>query len=213
MKERPILFSGPMVRAILAGTKTQTRRVVKPQPQGNDLHICTNAYDWQACEDGFLHGLIAGDHGYDALSFRCPHGAPGARLWVRETWAYERDGTGCPDDTGILYRATDPGWDDEETGLRWRPSIFMPRSASRILLEITEVRVERLQAIREEDARAEGITDGGCLNCGNSEPCGCPDPSPDARDAFAWLWQSINGSHSWHANPWVWVVEFRRVQP
>jgi hypothetical protein len=222
MKERPILFSGPMVRAILAGTKTQTRRVV--------THEWTHGFEKKRkfvrasdAKDDFVafsepYTSIGGEPVWfyswgNCRWLRCPHGMPGQKLWVRETWAYERDGTGCPDDTGILYRATDPGWDDEETGLRWRPSIFMPRSASRILLEITDVRVERLQEISEADARSEGITDGGCLNCGNSEPCGCPDPSPDARDAFAWLWQSINGSHSWHANPWVWVVSFKRLQP
>lgn len=96
---------------------------------------------------------------------------------------------------------------------RPRPSIHMPRWASRILLEVTSVRVERLQDISEADARAEGITDGGCTNCGNPEPCGCADPAPDARDAFCNLWQSINGDQSWIANPWVWVVEFKRVQP
>ena len=94
----------------------------------------------------------------------------------------------------------------------WRPSIHMPRWASRILLEITDVRVERLNAISEEDARAEGIIDGGCLNCGEPEPCGCANPEPDATDAFAYLWQSIYGQDNWNANPWVWVIEFKRVE-
>jgi hypothetical protein len=90
--------------------------------------------------------------------------------------------------------------------------MFMPRWASRITLEITGVRVERLVDISEDDARAEGITDGGCLNCGESETnCGCLNPQPDARDSFIYLWESINGPGSWAANPWVWVVEFRRV--
>ncbi|HCI6686938.1 TPA: hypothetical protein NPP45_005248, partial [Klebsiella pneumoniae] len=91
--------------------------------------------------------------------------------------------------------------------IRWTPSIHMPRWASRILLEITDVRVERLNAISEEDARAEGIIDGGCLNCGETEPCGCANPEPDATDAFAYLWQSIYGQENWNANPWVWVIE------
>ena len=89
--------------------------------------------------------------------------------------------------------------------------MFMPRWASRILLEIIDIRVERLQDISEADARAEGITDGGCLSCGEHEPCGCTNPTPDARDSYIRLWESINGADSWAANPWVWVVEFRRI--
>jgi hypothetical protein len=90
--------------------------------------------------------------------------------------------------------------------------MFMPRWAGRITLVITGVRVEQLQDISEDDARAEGITDGGCLECGESETnCGCINPQPDARDSFIHLWESINGPGSWAANPWVWVVEFRRV--
>jgi hypothetical protein len=116
---------------------------------------------------------------------------------VRETWAHERDGTGCPDDTGVLYRATDPGWDDEGTGLRWRPSIFMPRAASRILLEITDVRVQRLQGISDEDARAEGY------DRSHAFP----------REWFALLWERIHGPGSWHANPWVWAITFQRLEP
>ena len=201
MKTRPILFRAPMVRAILAGQKTQTRRIVNhPLAQAAvRIHSCKGQSEFDCILSDGGGGII-----------KCPYGAPGDRLWVRETWAHERDGTSCPDDTGILYRATDSGWDDEDTGLRWRPSIFMPRWASRITLEITRVLVERLQEISDADARAEGIADGGCLNCGESEPCGCADPAPDARDAFAWLWQSIHGSNSWHANPFVWVIEFRR---
>ena len=174
-KERPILFSAPMVRAILDGSKTQTRRVAKEFNGMPNLDGILRRYPHQ-------NG--------------CPYGKPGDRLWVRETWAHERDGTGCPDDTGILYRATDPGWDDEETGLRWRPSIYMPRRASRILLEITDVRVQRLQEIGDEDARAEGC-----------EPFAYP------RDRFQGLWDTIHGSGAWHANPWVWAITFRRIQP
>lgn len=200
----PILFSGPMVRAILAGTKTQTRRVVKRQ---GDMEFDSADPHYGP----YWLAYAAGDATGEDAKVRCPYGAPGERLWVRETFA--QDVAGCPG--GISYRAdhSDPRGDGPAHPMKWRPSIFMPRAASRILLEITDVRVERLQAISEAEARSEGITDGGCLNCGNSEPCGCPDPSPDARDAFAWLWQSINGSHSWHANPWVWVVSFKRLQP
>ena len=180
MKERPILFSGPMVRAILDGSKTQTRRVAKEFDEMPNL-------------DGILQRFPRQNG--------CRHGSPGDRLWVRETWAHERDGTGCPDDTGVLYRATDPGWDDEGTGLRWRPSIYMPRWASRITLEITAVRVERLQSISEADARAEGVT---------------PNAFEQTSDnwggvLYRRLWEQINGPGSWHANPWVWAITFQRL--
>ncbi len=99
----------------------------------------------------------------------------------------------------VILQGDDDGYEDGRSC--WKPSIHMPRAASRILLEITDVRVERLNAISEEDARAEGIIDGGCLNCGEPEPCGCANPEPDATDAFAYLWQSIYGQESWNANP------------
>jgi hypothetical protein len=193
MKERPILFSGPMVRAILDGTKTQTRRIIK------------------SAKHPFGHWLIPDEIVKEFLgrtcAIRCPYGIPGDRIWVRETWAPERDGTGCPDDTGILYRATDPGWDNEETGLRWRPSIHMPRAASRILLEITDVRVERLQNITPEDCRAEGHP---------AEPWRSDNQEVHddaACDWFSDLWIEINGLDSWNSNPWVWVVSFKRLKP
>lgn len=146
---------------------------------------------------------------------------------MRETWQgplldseeheaqFREDGPDAFKKPGFCaYRATDTldAVDSDGNDLGWRPSIHMPRWASRILLEVTGVSVERLQDISEEDAAAEGISDGGCLNCGEPEPCGCADPKPDARDAFARLWHSINGEESWHANPWVWVVEFKRVE-
>ena len=146
-KERPIIFSGPMIRAILEGRKTQTRRIVKP----------------------------------NCLSKLSPYGRTGDRLWVRETWGHN------PEGPGYVYRS-DGDFDMKFHGDRWRPSIHMPRWASRITLEVTGVRVERLQDINEEDALAEGV-----------------------EHAFRSLWESINGPGSWDANPWVWVVEFRRV--
>ncbi len=110
----------------------------------------------------------------------------------------------------VMYPATDRIFKGETK----RPSIHMPRWASRLILEVVNVRVERLQEITEEDARAEGIIDGGCLNCGESEPCGCDNPNPDARDTFIYLWNSINGKkHPWTSNPWVWVIQFKRVNP
>ena len=191
-----------MVRAILEGRKTQTRRVVKPQDavEFNDVGAFMWLHDERKphpCEYACSRGGLE----------LCPYGAPGDRLWVRETWA-------CLDPsrrTVVLYKA-------DESPLReyvWRPSIHMPRWASRLTLEVTGVRVERLQDISEEDAKAEG--------------CSGFDPSPEAesgtafvwkgrsskpdpRAHFAWLWESFNGPESWAANPWVWVVEFRRVE-
>ena len=195
MKERPILFSAPMVRAILEGRKTQTRRVVKPQPfSGWYPSQCTNGW-------GFCHPQGEAP----AKLFQCPYGVPGDRLWVRESFQpLLADGVKWPDadyETGegyaINYVATGGVKEfydcrnDEAFCSRVTPSIFMPRWASRITLEITEVRVERLQEISREDALAEG--------CGFRFP-----PSV--------LWDSINGkTYPWAANPWVWAVSFRRL--
>jgi len=202
MKERPILFSGPMVCAILDGSKTQTRRVAKHPLAQAAVRI--HSYKGQSEFDCILHDDTGG-------IIQCPYGIPGDRLWVRETWAVQHEYDAfAPSEIGSNAR-----WHYEATenlgGLRKRPSIFLPRQGSRILLEITDVRVQRLQEISDEDARAEGISDGGCLSCGNSEPCGCNDPQPGPRDGFSWLWQSIHGSDGWHANPWVWVITFRRL--
>jgi hypothetical protein len=211
MRERPILFSAPRVRAILDGSKTQTRRVVKHPLAQAAVRI--NSYKGQSEFDCIFPDDTGG-------IIQCPYGIPGDRLWARETFAMNEAKGGPP----VVYRA-DHGeaqsvfverphsaeWDVVVT--RWRPSIFMPRAASRILLEITDVRVQRLQEISEEDALAEGVSDGGCLSCGSSEPCGCSDPQPDARDSFSWLWQSIHGSDGWHADPWVWAITFRRIEP
>lgn len=114
---------------------------------------------------------------------------------------------------GIFYRADEGDRCKTISGaiVPWKPSIFCTRKASRINLEILSVRVERLQDISEEDAIAEGIVDGGCVNCGNPEPCRCAEPSPDARDSFVFLWESINGAGSWGINPWVWAVSFKAV--
>jgi len=176
MADRPILFSAPMVRALLAGTKTQTRRVVKD----------TGLY----AIDAAIHGPETAARELLALASRCPYGQPGHKLWVRET---HMDLGAC-----YLYRA-DPGAETERAlvapGQRWKPAIHMPRAASRITLEVTGVRVERVASISESDAIAEGIdvTDG-------------EQPSV----TFARLWDSINGQRApWQSNPWVWVVAFR----
>lgn len=205
MTERPILFSAPMVRAILEGRKTMTRRVVKITHRTPGLALC-------------LEPKVGGPRPLVAAEL-CPYGQPGDRLWVRETW-----GVGSRPDPwggyeGIEYRADQDGLEDDEllpchkvktpddiclSDYRsgWHPSIHMPRWASRITLEITEVRVERLQEIGEADAMAEGVS--GWVH---DERC------ETARDGFRVLWESIHGSDSWSANPWVWVVEFRRVTP
>ncbi|MGP7665828.1 hypothetical protein ACTZVH_14350 [Klebsiella pneumoniae] len=208
MKERGMIFNGEMVRALLSGRKTQTRRIIKDCTVGRD-----QISKFIQIEKKFI-GCYPEDVP-ELIRECCPYGIPGDRIWVRETWA--EAGASAPDLK--LYRANYPEHvpsiyenvpPAEE--IRWTPSIHMPRTASRIQLEITDVRVERLNAISEEDARAEGIIDGGCLNCGEPEPCGCANPEPDATDAFAYLWQSIYGQESWNADPWVWVIEFKRVE-
>lgn len=201
MKERPILFSEPMVRALLAGTKTQTRRVVKPQPEtvvGNRIK------PWEG-EPGVLLELM------ESFGRRCPYGQPGDRIWVKEAHRIS-PGEDAPVFSGqisgllrwphVTYAdATTKRCDTPWQGVfgKLRPSIHMPRWASRIDLDITDIRVERLQDISEADAVEEGIQewiDGGI------------DHDGYPRDAFRSLWESINGPGSWGANPWVWVVKF-----
>lgn len=217
VKERPILFSGPMVRAILEGRKRATRRVVKPQPVVGDggcwypepPRKTAHRARHYANEAHLRKGL--------ARDF-CPYGLPGDRMWVRETWAPHADeaetfrsyqrmemGSTRPD---IFYRA-DGG---EPHVNSWRPSIHMPRWASRLTLEVTEVRVQRLQEISEEDAKAEGIVPhmGGWAVQDSDWRVGSPTPNV----AFKFLWNSINGARpgcSWEFNPWVWAITFKRV--
>lgn len=225
MKERPILFSGPMVRAILEGRKTQTRRVVK-----QDLQRLGDG-DWYAFDHRGINYRVNARHTTVAawahlLQF-CPYGQPGDRLWVRETWqgplmdadTMETEYRASPDEfhnPKYCVYAADGGPApefvtlDDELVCRWRPSIHMPRWASRILLEITGVRVERLQDISEADAIVEGIekTVGGFWSLyGQSDVDGTYSP----RASYRALWESINGPGSWDANPWVWVIEFKRI--
>lgn len=218
IKERGILFSAPMVRALLAGTKTQTRRVAKPQPDG----VMPNGTPYRFGLDKALHRAP------EAMS--CPYGQPVDRLWVRE------NGWQRPDLSQRQLREGADTWppyeydaeplmcwaDGELKGYGWkrRPSIHMPRWASRILLEITAVRVERLQDISESDAWAEGCAPGLATDNGGFFPAEEPDPSgigrrgwDNARDWYADLWEDINGTGSWDANPWVWVIEFKRATP
>lgn len=196
MKERPILFKGDMVRAILEGRKTQTRRVVKAFKHlvpalGAELDCIKDV-------DGAPSRLDMAPDNWEC----CPYGQPGDRLWVRESFADESGGTRKFCGNHIYYRADAEGVDLQ--GGFWTPSIYMPRWASRITLEVTGVRVERLQDISEEDAVDEGVSPRDWRG---------DNMSPDrARKAFRRLWESINGPGSWDANPWVWMVEFQRVQ-
>jgi hypothetical protein len=231
-RERPILFSAPMVRALLAGTKTQTRRIVKPQPgrvfSPGDVPVTSGElYAYATLDEGWM--LVRAGHQprENALVGRCPYGVPGDVLWVREAFtcvpasAYRMSEgvqqTVNPDDPyeAAIYAA---GWDRSIP--KWKPSIHMPRWASRITLRITDVRVERLNDISEANAKAEGIVQleppahNGRRNFG-VENMG-PDVSPvcnqpTAGRAYRFLWERINGSGSWDANPWVWAVSFERV--
>ena len=204
MKERPIIFSAPMVRAILAGTKTQTRRVVKLKPwQQIEERDDGAPWPWMYDDDR------AGDHWLP-----CPYGQAGDRLWVREAWrvVWSSDNE-PPRELDAAYRF----WYEADAPLqdgygKLRPSIHMPRFASRITLEITSVRVERLQDITEADAIAEGVTPKWEPGCSGRlmEAIGGFSFRP-AASAYADLWESLHGPGSWDANPWVWVVEFKRI--
>lgn len=211
MKEHGILFTAPMVRAILAGTKTQTRRIAKA-PKG---------YEPAASSQLLAPRLVCRESpDVDPNEFAdepvryisAPHGPVGRRLWVRETWAV-RDERGqvvprgtkhidpnCGDE--VVYRA-----DDRHLLDSWRTPLHMPRWASRITLEVTRVRLERVQSITEDDARAEGV---------ELETAGpvyrYADGRVDARSVYADLWDTINGAGSWASNPWCWVYDFKRVE-
>jgi hypothetical protein len=191
IKERPILFSAPMIRAILDGSKTQTRRIVKIKYDG--------------CGDPIMP---------NDPRLPCPFGSVGQHLWVRETWAPHAD---IPN--GTIYRA-DPGGDyqDNSDGFKWHPSIHMHRWRSRITLEITDVRVERLQDISDEDAECEGIkpiVELGQLPAWQhtSSLSTRHVKSIDPITPYKHLWESINGPCSWSANPHVWAITFKRILP
>lgn len=213
MKERPILFQGEMVRAILrtVNPKTQTRRALKVQP----IDVLPMNDDKRGKE---WVGLMTREPEPKGTVFRCKFGQPGDRLWVRETWCDLRDvRTDDPGlqaiQTGALYRADYPGdtlfHDDRpEEPIRWRPSIHMPRHKCRTVLDIVNIRVERLQAITESDAIKEGVTI--CERHANGYCAG--EYLPPAVRAYRELWEAINGAGSWDANPWVWVIEFRRTK-
>jgi hypothetical protein len=217
MTERPILFSAEMVRAILDGRKTQTRRVMKPQPKPTPADFPGPAgHWWPSQKHKSMLGVEREMQKWKGLAgSACPYGDTGDLLWVRETWkpvpisAYRcSEGvqqTPNPQDAdeAAVYKA---GWDRSSSGVSWRPSIHMPRWASRITLRITDIRVERLQSVSHEDCEAEG-----CPGGHGSIP-GYPY-SATPREHFQTLWNKINGPGAWDENPWVWVVSFERVKP
>lgn len=211
MKERGIIFNAEMVRAILDGRKTQTRRIVKNVMPDNGI--------WLKKPTKTRSGTTT--HVLDAPKYNlCPLGKAGDHLWVRETWMPDapRDGTwgdvefyGCKDSQlsmipecyrtpeHCIYRAS---WDGAEM-IGWTPSIHMPRWASRITLEITNIRVERLNDISNDDAKSEG--------CWYGRGGGVPDKAITPSYQFPTLWEKIYGDGSWSSNPWVWVIEFKRI--
>ncbi|WP_434773722.1 hypothetical protein [Pantoea agglomerans] len=224
MRERPIIFNADMIRAVLDGRKTQTRRIMREQPE-------VIPKEDEFGQPGFWIPFNAGKTMVrnEDMYIACPFGLKGDRLWVRETWsvvshAFDDDGLMIdyvPDRpakavhekpfgrgyySGHAIYAADGGftWGDDDGCVDgrscWKPSIHMPRWASRITLEITGVRVERLQSISEEDAKAEGVKTE-CSVIGDKHFLG-----------FRCLWKSIYGDDSWQVNPWVWVVEFKRVE-
>lgn len=250
MKERPILFSGPMVRAILEGRKTQTRRVLN-LPAGWSLESrdgdpytlgsITSSHPKKGKFGAFIRQKIhPSSSKFMTDLVVCPYGKPGDRLWVRESWHIEaRRQSESHLNMTVAYkpcspRAVENGWPQDskdfdlpvetpipspnvpafgKNGIRWRPSIHMPRWASRITLEITDIRVERLNEISEVDAKAEGIQEyKGPLRWMRYIDAVTNEAAHNsARDAFVSLWESINGAGSWAANPWVWVIEFKRA--
>lgn len=216
-KTRPIIFSGPMIQPIREGKKTQTRRVVKIP--WDACMECDEAPTPHPKGDGGM-GIFGSDPylriGYCERNeklggrIRCPYGRVGDRLWVRETWGlHDTEPSDGPENAQIYYRSTD-GERHDLRYQKWRPSIFMPRWASRITLEITGVRVERLQEVSGFDARDEGYPketyDADIMHFGGGKK---------TRKWFRDLWDSINAKRGfgWDKNPWVWVVEFRKCEP
>lgn len=208
MIERPIIFNPEMVRAIIEGRKTQTRRMLKKQPVNVDINPLHMPNEWGAWNGEYpSHGKV----------ITCPYGKPGDRLWVRETWcplfSWDRD-TRQDYEKQAIYKAS-PKEAAKKYGnitngrgqklidnIKWKPSIHMPRWASRINLQITKVRVERLHDIRInwelDDVRAEGIE-------------GEFEFEYQEFDAFEDLWNKIDGPNAWGKNPWVWVIEFKKI--
>lgn len=218
--ERGMIFNAEMVRALLSGRKTQTRRIIKPQPKATLSGSLSGK--WLSRP---LNGLLLPK--IEDIAIHCPFGVVGDRIWVRETFQgplfdYDLMDSYCKDPTPFekpkfcVYKADGvpaPEFYDADDELHccWRPSIHMPRWASRILLEITNVRVERLNAINEHDAQAEGVAKlrGGFWK--HYQP-GWTQHQLSARGSFVTLWKSIYGDESWNSNPWVWVIKFKRIE-
>lgn len=226
MKETPLLYTGPMMRAVLDDLKNQTRRIIKPQPEYQGKESFGDSWAWRKGKDGFSGVTREQLTGKAGLLYpgRCPYGVPGDRLWVKETFycdhcQYQGALAGLPPLTGddlkryMYYEADGPVRNQipECEGVpKLKPSIFMPRWASRLTLEIVRVRVERLREISADDAIAEGITEAdyyvpnvtGMLKGRETET---------PVDGYRRLWEAINGKKSWDKNPWVWVIEFKKV--
>lgn len=220
MKERPILFNDPMVRAILSGQKTQTRRVVNPYPPAQRTVIPYRPSAIVPQQDGTF---AAYTDSRKFKEFTCPYGQPGERLWVRECWAPIGMTELCTGKqrTSYEYRAgrlvlkqgQEPAIIEQEPFFhvdRWYPSIHMPRAACRLVLEIVSVRVERLQDISREDAIAEGVQWDDAMG-GYHVDDGSHFNASFAAESYRSLWKHINGAESWAANPWVWVINFKRT--
>ncbi|CZW44951.1 hypothetical protein [Enterobacter hormaechei] len=234
MKERGMIFNGEMVRAILDGRKTQTRRIMKVQPQPcNHANWPDYSPDsqWKSYPNGWCCAVCANgttiDHRHHAKGINCPFGSVGDHIWVREAF----QGPLVSEELLEEYRAYPekfenpeyceyaadggprPEYCDLDDNLRhgWRPSIHMPRWASRLTLEITGVRVERLNSISQKDAQAEGMELTGWRPTYSDPDSGGEVWTP--YDNFAQLWESIYGEESWQANPWVWVIEFKVASP
>ena len=219
MKYIPILMSTPMVQSILAGRKTMTRRTIKSRHESGLLQVSRRKIDGQVAS---IESLDWGERNCEK-DIICPYGQPGDVLWVRETfqqwnyptkppfkYVYKADG--FVKRYGAWERDVKGKMHDTERIEKWQPSLFMPKAACRIFLEVTNIRVERLQDISESDAVSEGIQptewgyvnyliDGFYYNAKNK-----------AKESFRTLWQSINGKESWDKNPFVWVVEFKQIE-
>jgi hypothetical protein len=239
VKERPVIFSGPMVKAILEGRKTQTRRICKPAcDMGGELAGSVHP----AKESGWIAWWPGNDPGLADFTklayqdgFQCPYGKPGERLWVRESAYISQPNFGLPEDAThkdydgqprVVSYTVDMGFDAkrcaQDYGVKCSPSIHMPRWASRITLEITSVKVERLQEISDEDCKAEGIEH----NWLGSDPCPPEyadewerygsdleaEPCYSPKESFQTLWETIHGPDSWATNPWLWCISFRRIE-
>lgn len=219
VKERPILMADGLVKATLAGRKTQTRRPVKPQPELRDdgWIWCPPGAKYEPRIDDWIPSahwreeLNPTDCGAAGIVDWCPFGKPGDRLWVRECWGDTTDwdhfNRHCPR-VKAFYRATEP----DACIRRWRPSIHMPRWASRLTLEITNVRVERVQEISHADAIAEGVPTEPFQGTMNGEPATIYPIDPTYMFGCAWNSHYAKTPYAWAANPWVWVLDYKVVK-